>query len=144
MPCTPEPTDMPIAVGDIVSCSISPITDTDLFRFDGTAGETVVLALTDRTGGSPRPVAELFDPNAVAIDTLSIGDTGDARQMTLTETGLYTVLVREAGDDQSVSYHLALQRLFPPPAEAVPLVQRLPDPGWDRRRRRYRRRGLRG
>ena len=40
VPCSPEPTDMVISYGDLVTgtnCDISPAGDTDIFRFSGTA-----------------------------------------------------------------------------------------------------------
>lgn len=33
IPCTPEPTDMIISYGDVVTCAIDVIGDTDVFRF---------------------------------------------------------------------------------------------------------------
>ena len=39
--CSPEPTDMVVTYGNLVTCDISPIGDTDVFRFQGTVGETV-------------------------------------------------------------------------------------------------------
>ena len=51
LPCAPEPGMTTMAYGDIYSCAISPVDDVDVFEFHGTAGETVLLTLTDRTGG---------------------------------------------------------------------------------------------
>ena len=60
IPCDPEPTDMTIDIGDIVSCEIS-VADSDFFRFNGTAGTTIIVTFTDRTAGSPSPDAFLLD-----------------------------------------------------------------------------------
>jgi hypothetical protein len=39
--CDSEPTDMTIDVGDIIDCAITPIADSDLFRFKGAIGEKI-------------------------------------------------------------------------------------------------------
>jgi hypothetical protein len=112
-----------LQVGDIVSCVIDPAGDSDLFQFEGTVGHTLLLTVTDRTGGSPRPVAQILDPTGDPVGpVISPSDTGELRQIEVVEAGTYTVLVTELGNDQAVFYSLALQSLFPAPSEAQTLV----------------------
>src|SRR4026208_444455 len=53
--CTPEPTDMTITYGALVSCAIGVVGDTDLFRFTANSGEAVTIQAT-RTAGAGTPL----------------------------------------------------------------------------------------
>jgi hypothetical protein len=119
--CEAEPTDMQIAPGEIINCSISPVTDTDIYRFEATAGHWLMLTLTDRTGGSPTLRGELYGPSGTPLDTLGRQDVGDHLIWEVAESGTYTFLIREAGDNHTASYNLALQRIFPPADEVEDL-----------------------
>ncbi|MCH5373780.1 MAG: choice-of-anchor D domain-containing protein [Planctomycetes bacterium] len=112
-----------MAYGDVYSCAINPVNDVDVFEFDGTAGETVLLTLSDRTRGvwGEQPKAEIYNPSAELIETLQIDNTGTTWQQALPGTGTYTVVVSEAGNDQGVNYSLGLQRIFPPLDSAMTL-----------------------
>lgn len=125
-PDEPPTTDITLVVGDVVQCVISPAADSDLFRFQGTAGTVILLTLLDRTGGCggaggyPCPMAQLLEPgNTTPIDTLGAGT--EAIQRELTVTGTYTLLVTEAGNDQVETYRISLERLFPPSPNALPI-----------------------
>ncbi len=102
---------------------ISPVGDADIFQFSGTAAETVLLTLSDVGGGGSfsEAKADIYDPNAQLLTTLQIDNGGTTWQDTLLETGTYMVVVTEAGNNQTVNYRLALQRLFPAPASAMTL-----------------------
>jgi len=116
VPCTPEPTDMVISYGDLVTCSIDVTGDTDVFRFLGSNGENVVLLVTSQ--GSLRPCMEL-----VAPDNTSTVECGNAFSQlidtTLNLTGTYTVLV--SASSFSGAYALALERVAPPSFSARPI-----------------------
>jgi hypothetical protein len=55
-------------------------------------------------------VARLFDPDDVLLETLSSQD-GQAVEIILRKTGTYAIVVNEAGDNDSVTYNLALECL---------------------------------
>jgi Ca2+-binding RTX toxin-like protein len=100
--------------------AIDPVPDSDVYLLDGAQGDTIRLTLTDRTGGSPTPCLELFDPDGQPVENWCAGDTGVMREFLLAKDGLYTILVHEAGDNHSGFYNLALQCRFglcetPPP-----------------------------
>jgi cysteine-rich repeat protein len=122
--CEAEPTDMPIVLGDIVDCQITPEGDSDIFRFQGTAGEVMIVKLLDLTGGNcglgySCPVAQVFCPSSIITPCLTLGAGTDAEQFALTETGEYIVLVIEAGNNQTENYRIALERLFPASPSAL-------------------------
>src|SRR5687768_8164160 len=55
-PCNPEPTDQLVKYGDhIQPCGIGLVGDSDLFRFQGTAGEVVLIKVVDFSGGGANP-----------------------------------------------------------------------------------------
>ncbi len=111
---------MTLCIDCMVQDGINPIADSDVVLFDGDADETVLLTLSDVGGGSSSSTvqAEIYDPNAQFVTTLQVNNSGTTWQGTLLETGTYTVVVTELGNNGSVNYHLALQRLFPAPASA--------------------------
>jgi phage baseplate assembly protein gpV len=109
---------MTMEIGDIIECMIDPVTDTDLFRFAGVAGEVVMLTLRDTTGGSGHPRAELYDPDQLPVESLIVNDGGTRFVYPIPTSGTYTVLLRENGDNQTATYVLGLQRIFPAPPES--------------------------
>src|SRR5258708_653160 len=67
-PCAPEPIDMRIVYGDLITCQIDPPGDVDFFRFTGTEGESVVIHATRQTAGSgASPCLELRDPDGLLV-----------------------------------------------------------------------------
>jgi hypothetical protein len=109
MPCNPEPTDMNIAYGDLITCSIDQAGDSDTFRFFGTTGEVIVLQGTVQSGPI-RPCIELIAPdNSREVACSSSGihriDT------TLNQTGTFTILLRDYSSSYG-EYALALQCLI--------------------------------
>ena len=114
--CDAEPTDMTIVYGNVIGCSINPIGDSDLFRFSGMAGESVVLQITDANVN--REIrARLIDQNNNTIVNPFEGRT----DVTLPTTGLYTIEVSEAGNDETTGYVLTLERIIPVSPTALPI-----------------------
>ena len=113
-PCGPETAEMTIAVGDIVRCEINPAGDSEIFRFWGTAGGVILLTVTDPTinGVFRFPVAQLFTPSLTLFATNALRDVESDQQLTLPETGTYTVLVAEYQTNETEAYGIALQCLL--------------------------------
>src|SRR5215510_8455055 len=63
--CETEPTDEEITYGDLITCSISPLGDSDVFRFQGTIGEQIIITAT-RPSGNVSPCIDLFPPSGGA------------------------------------------------------------------------------
>ena len=120
LPCSDGTTVM--VVGDIVECLIDPVGDADLYEFSATAGDIILLTLIDRTSGYFDPYIRVFDPDRVQIDDWWADETGVAHQLLLDQTGQYTFLITDIGDNQTGTYRVALQRFSPPPPEARTLV----------------------
>ncbi len=81
-------------------------------------------------GLSRKVKAEIYDPNAQFLTTLQVNNSGTTWQDTLLETGIYTVVVTELGNNGSVNYHLNLQHLFgtcPAPRPEITVITS-PDP----------------
>ena len=98
-PCIPEPTDEFIEYGDLMTCEISEVGDSDIFRFLGESGEKVVLQVTDQAGpGGPHACIELFGPGGTLIRSLC-SDAAARIDIPLNELGEYLVRITEGGND---------------------------------------------
>jgi hypothetical protein len=115
IPCDPEPTEMAISYSDAVSCSIDVLGDVDLFRFSGTAGDVITLLGSRLSGGIP--CVELFDPAGGPAGS-HCSNQGARINATLGQTGLYSILVSELSNDNTMDYTLVVERVAPPSISA--------------------------
>jgi hypothetical protein len=119
-PCNPEPTDQLVKYGDhIQPCGIGLAGDSDLFRFQGTAGEVVLIKVVDFAGGSSNPSCflELVRPVGTIVASASAFGTCQIRT-TLDASGLFTARVSESGNNNLLTYSVELDRLVPPSTTA--------------------------
>ena len=117
--CNAEPTDMPVNYGDAVRCSIGIAGDSDVFRFSGAAGETIVIQAS--TGGSALwPCIDLIAPDNSRLRACTIA-AFNRLDATLTVTGTYTILVTSYFATIFGNYAIALERLAPPSTSARPI-----------------------
>ncbi|MCA9995850.1 MAG: hypothetical protein KDE56_08905, partial [Anaerolineales bacterium] len=114
-PCTLEPTDMSISYGDAITCAIDTNGDTDLFRFNGSNGE-VVIVQSVWNSGTMRPCIELIAPDTSRIEACENAFTNRI-DTTLTQTGTYTVVV-DVFFGGTGNYVLSLERLITPSPNA--------------------------
>jgi hypothetical protein len=115
-PCNAEPTDQLVKYGDhIQPCGIGLAGDSDLFRFQGTAGEVVLIKVVDYAGGASNPSCflELVRPIGTIVSSVSAFTTCQIRT-TLDVSGLFTVRVSEFGNNSLMTYSIELDRLVPP------------------------------
>ena len=118
IPCTPEPTDMTIAYGSMIICSIDVAGDVDVFRFSGATGERVYITAARVAGGNP--CVELFGPGGNSLGGNCNQPT--ALAVTLTASGSHTIRISEWNSDASVDYALTLDRVSAPPSpNAIPI-----------------------
>jgi hypothetical protein len=108
-----EPNDgfkqaQPVALGQVVQGAISRPQDVDTFRFEGKAGQKVVLEVHAARFGSPLDsVLTLYDASGAVLDTCDdIDGSADSRiEATLARAGTYYVAVTDARD-QGAAYFL--------------------------------------
>jgi hypothetical protein len=113
--CEAEPTDQVLSYGDTVyPCHIDPVGDFDLYRFQGSAGEVVVVRVVDisGTGNIPSCALQLTRPDATVVGSTANTVLCEIRA-TLDATGLFTARVTESGNNHLMSYSLQVDRLAP-------------------------------
>lgn len=122
--CNPEPQETTILFGTMVACSIGAIADIDIFRFQGTINEVVVIHTIDLVGPGAS-FFELWDPDGALLDTsaFTISHPWGRVDAALVKTGTYTVFISDYGNDQTVTYRLGIQCLAGPcPAQSPPTM----------------------
>jgi len=121
--CDPEPTDMSINYGEFMTggnCAISGGGEVDLFRFNGSAGDVVLLGLGDGNGSSlVNPCFEVRDPANQIVVPLGCAPDDNKRvvEFLLPSSGSYLILVQEDSNDAG-GYGLSLDRMAPPTASS--------------------------
>jgi hypothetical protein len=117
--CMVEPTDQPIAFGDMILCSLSPVGDSDFYRFFSTGNERVHIrvARTQPTNIYFVPCIDLIAPSSSTV-TACASSNFNSVVATLNEPGLYAIRVRENANDNSGDYMLLLDRVLPNPTPA--------------------------
>jgi hypothetical protein len=117
--CAPEPTDMAIVYGDVLSgenCQISPAIDVDVFRFVASAGDKIRIAATDHSGSSVAEVCvALIGPDGLPVPgvPLTCGEGAVRRDTQIPGTGEYKIHVSDSGSDAGFPYSLTLERVNP-------------------------------
>ncbi|MEZ5356701.1 MAG: hypothetical protein R2762_29030 [Bryobacteraceae bacterium] len=96
-----------MSYGDVVQCELTPVGDTDIFTFPGQAGEVVELHVAT-TAGPGFPVINLFRPNGQLVSSVFSG-----LRRTLDASGTFRIQIVENGNNQTVGYTLALERVAP-------------------------------
>ncbi len=114
-----EPNDgfkqaQPVALGQIVQGAISRPSDVDTFRFEGKAGQRVVLEIhAARLGSALDSVLTLYDDTGATIDSCDdiVGSTDSRIEATLPRTGSYYLVVSDANDQgaEFFAYRLSLR-----------------------------------
>lgn len=102
-----SPAATPIDPGMVLDGIISPLGEIDFYAFQGEAGDVVSLVGTVTGGVNTAIRMELIDPNGVLV---TAGQAVVQRTLTstLTQSGLYSVLVYEVGNNNpDMVYNLA-------------------------------------
>ncbi len=122
--CPEEPTDMPIAYGDIVDCSLGSVSDSDIFRWVGASNELVYVRTRGLTGGV-EPCLTVFDSGGGVICNSACSASGQFVQSascTLAADDTYTLVVDDRSADETGDYRLILERYFPASPTAQPIA----------------------
>jgi hypothetical protein len=92
--------------------TLTPRADTDLFTFEGTAGERVVITTADFVNYNTQTEIYLYPPGGGALEAADTGAySGHRLEHTLAATGTYTVLVADAGLNGEGTYAVSLVKL---------------------------------
>ena len=86
--CVSEPTDMEITFGYPLDCEIDYAGDTDIFRFQGTEGDVILIEATGFDNLTP--AISLIDPDN---DRSQISPFGQQTQVTIGKTGQYKIVI---------------------------------------------------
>ncbi len=120
--CAPEPAVTDIAYGDLVNCEITPIGDSDVFRFGGQTGDVLDIHLLRLSGGANH-CYRVVDPDGVIGGLVCAGfrlPGGIGTDVTLTKSGNHSIQVLAAGGNEAFPYSLVLLRALPFPNAARP------------------------
>ena len=123
VPCAPEPTDMSVSFGTLITCDTTGAGDTDLFRFSASSGDRVLAEALLIAGTSYTPFIQVFAPDGTAL-----GATwGPARlDLVVQQTGTFTVAVSALSGTASGQYSVMVSCLgggclpAPPPPPGPP------------------------
>jgi Domain of unknown function (DUF3472) len=116
-PCTAEPTDMMVAYGDVVNCSIAVSGDSDIFRFSGNVGDVIVIQGAIGASSSVRPCVELVVPGGGQLQACANAFVNRI-DTTLTVSGTHIIQVRDQASVFTGAYTMTLERLIPPSSRA--------------------------
>jgi hypothetical protein len=120
MPCDAEPTNMSINFGEVTTCAIDLVGDSDLFTFEANVGDVVIIQLAETAGNAlASPCIEVFFGGS-PVD--SACDFNNPRlDLTLSGTGVHTIVVTDDNDDTTFDYTLGLERIVPLSCSTVPI-----------------------
>jgi uncharacterized protein (TIGR03437 family) len=116
--CVPKPGTTNISYGELVSCEINPVGDSNFFKFTGQAGDYVRFNLFRYTGGADH-CFRLIDPDGVfgnynCVNGLYRPSTLSVEK-SLTKSGEYTIQVIDGSNDETFTYGLIVWRFWPLP-----------------------------
>ena len=108
IPCGAEPTNMAIDYGDVISCAIDPVGDTDIYRFNGATGEFITILVSRAGSDFVDPCVELTTPDNST--TVECDLSSDNRIDTvLNQTGTFSILVSDWNNHGVGDYTISLQ-----------------------------------
>ena len=108
MPCTPDPVDMFIMYGNLITCSIDQPGISDLYRFNGTAGQRIII---DASSGTTYPCIELV---GVTTACAYYGSYREWIDTVLPTTQEYTIRIYDWSSSGTGNYTLDLESVVPP------------------------------
>ncbi|MEO0424144.1 MAG: choice-of-anchor D domain-containing protein [Pseudomonadota bacterium] len=107
------PTAISIGYDETIVDTISPIADSDIIAFTGVSGDTIRITATDLDNAALDPFLEVYGPDGVLITTLAPpNNSGTFVQLSLTQTGTYTMAMFDSGINETGSYSVNLQCIF--------------------------------
>jgi hypothetical protein len=105
----------PLSCGETLSKSTSFRSEMDAYSFSGTSGQELSLAMW---AGALGMVADIYTPAGQLLASVS---TDTATNLTLTNTGTFTILVHQSSYAGTTSYSLSLQSVIGGGCDSQPL-----------------------
>jgi|GEM_PF-2295765 len=96
-----------IRSGEVRSSSIDPVGDSDTFNFYGSSGETVVIIMSETGSSTVWPYLQLYDPDWL-LETEGYDSIVNHQ---LLKSGLYTIVCRDVGDNDTGAYNLSFLKI---------------------------------
>lgn len=121
--CENEPTDQAIDYGDIISCSLGTLTDSDVFRWNAVAGEMVWIVARSLSGVEPCFI--VYDNTGSPIGGSQCSAHNQVVQtesFSVTQSGTHTLVLSDYASDEIGDYHVILERLQPSSPTAKPIA----------------------
>ena len=94
----------PINVSTPVSSTLNPGPETDLYKFNGTAGDILYFDVTARNGGGNAQWSLIDSFGGIVFDGGFSGTTSDVGPFALPSTGTYTLMIEGSRFDSAASY----------------------------------------
>ena len=100
----------PIACGQSIASNTVVNTEIDQYTYAGTSGQVVSVAFFWGTAyDNEYGEADIYSPNGQLLTSLVVASGGTAANLTLTNSGTYTILVHEDGYNLTAGYQLSIQ-----------------------------------
>ena len=116
----PEPTNLTVAYGDLVSCPLVNSGEIDRFQFSGEVGDEVLVNVA-YLGGGLRPCVELRSPNGTTQSACANSLT-NSLDVILEENGDYILLITDRSGRNAGNYSLTIDSVSNPYPNAVSLT----------------------
>ena len=112
--------EISILFGEVITCAIDLVGDSDLFTFEASSGDAVIVQVAQTVGGgSTEPCVQVYFGGTLVDGAC---DTNDPRlDLSLSETGVYTIVVFDQDNNAALDYSLDLERILPLSCSTTPI-----------------------
>ena len=119
----PSPSARVIQFGQQLLGELNPNGDLELFSFVATAGQTINVQAVALAPGSP--CIQTYRPDGTRLGGACFNAGSNSVTVSITQTGVHTILVAEYAVDQIITFNITLQCLAscpPPPPPPAPTI----------------------
>ncbi|MBU0576935.1 fibronectin type III domain-containing protein, partial [Patescibacteria group bacterium] len=102
----------PISYGDLISDTLAAFADINAYRFEGQAGDVVIIRMAEKTSAM-EPRLSLYGPDNVLIKSTWANTYASIVDDTLPSSGTYTIYCEDEGANDEGEYQLSLQTPIP-------------------------------
>jgi hypothetical protein len=105
---------MSIAFGQVLCETIGPISETDAYTFEASAGDLVFIRMVAIANVFMDPLIRVYDPNGQFLVAASAAYSAEIGSLQITASGRYTILALDTLGDHGGDYCIHVQRLNDP------------------------------